>query len=402
MLAIPAAVTAPGRRETDVDVGSRKRLVRRAAQVARVGRRRIGGLCLAEPWAVAVDHAFAITTHDVAGAGDTEQSRRRRAGRANAREDDPHVLDPLADDVEGVQQGGEHDDRRPVLVVVEDRDVELVPKPALDLEAARRRDVLEVDPAEARRKRHNGAHDLVDVLRGEAHRPGVNAAELLEEDRLALHDGESSLRADVAEAEHGRPVGDDRDGVLLHRQRPDLGGVLGDRARNACHARGVGHREVVTGLQRHARRDFQLASEVKQEGSVRDLIDLDSFDCPNGGDDAFEVLGVAGQDRDVPHFRTALDADEVDRPEQSAGLGDRAGEGGERAGVVLEPNAHRRTERRGGVRRRGRVPAGSRRHQSPTVRPAASTSIPSAAGVAGSPGMVIRSPHRATSQPAPV
>ena len=46
-------------------------------------------------------------------------------------------------------QRGEHDDRRPVLVVVEDRDVELLVQPALDLEAARRRDVLEVDAAEA-------------------------------------------------------------------------------------------------------------------------------------------------------------------------------------------------------------------------------------------------------------
>jgi hypothetical protein len=35
-----------------------------------------------------------------------------------------------------------------VLIVVEDRDVELLAQPLLDLEAARRGDVLEVDPAE--------------------------------------------------------------------------------------------------------------------------------------------------------------------------------------------------------------------------------------------------------------
>ena len=44
-----------------------------------------------------------------------------------------------ADHPRGVHQGGEHDDRRAVLVVVEDRDVEPVPQPALDLEAARAR-----------------------------------------------------------------------------------------------------------------------------------------------------------------------------------------------------------------------------------------------------------------------
>ena len=51
----------------------------------------------------------------------------------------------LADDLQRVGQGGEHHDRGAVLVVVEDRDVEAGPQPALDLEAARRRDVLEVD-----------------------------------------------------------------------------------------------------------------------------------------------------------------------------------------------------------------------------------------------------------------
>ncbi len=58
----------------------------------------------------------------------------------------------LADHAQRVQQRGEHDDRRAVLVVVEDRDLELGSfSRALDLEAARRGDVLEVDAAERRR-----------------------------------------------------------------------------------------------------------------------------------------------------------------------------------------------------------------------------------------------------------
>ena len=49
-----------------------------------------------------------------------------------------------------VDQRGEHDDRGAVLVVVEDRDVERLLEALLDLEAARRGDVLEVDAAEGR------------------------------------------------------------------------------------------------------------------------------------------------------------------------------------------------------------------------------------------------------------
>ena len=49
-------------------------------------------------------------------------------------------------------------------------------------------------------------------------------------------------------------------------------------------------------------------------------------------------------------FVPALDADEVDRAEQAAGLADRLGETRERARLVLEADAQRRAERRGRVR----------------------------------------------------
>jgi hypothetical protein len=57
-----------------------------------------------------------------------------------------------------------------VLVVVEDGDVELGAQAALDLEAARRRDVLEVDAAEAGRDGLDEGDDLVGVLGVQAQR----------------------------------------------------------------------------------------------------------------------------------------------------------------------------------------------------------------------------------------
>ena len=50
-----------------------------------------------------------------------------------------------------------------MLVVVEDRDVEGLPQPALDLEAARRRDVLQVDPPEAGGDQLDGADVFIGV-----------------------------------------------------------------------------------------------------------------------------------------------------------------------------------------------------------------------------------------------
>ena len=112
-----------------------------------------------------------------------------------------------------------------MLVVVEDGDVERLLQPVLDFEAARSGDVLEVDAAEGRRHQFDRLDDLVGVLGVEADREGVDAGELFEQHALALHHRHRRLGADVAEAEHGAAVGDDRDGVLLDRVLEGLGAV---------------------------------------------------------------------------------------------------------------------------------------------------------------------------------
>ena len=65
----------------------------------------------------------------------------------------------------------------------------------------------------------------------EADREGVDAGEVLEQERLALHHRQGAGRADVAEPEHRGAVGDDGDGVLLD------GELVGQRraaARSRC------------------------------------------------------------------------------------------------------------------------------------------------------------------------
>ena len=116
-------------------------------------------------------------------------------------------------------------------------------------------------------------HDLVGVLGGQADRPGVDVGEPLEERGLALHHRQRGTRADVAEPEDGRAVGDHRDRVALDRQLADVLGVVVDRHRHPADAGRVGHREVVAGAQRHLGGDLDLAAEVQQEGPVADLVD---------------------------------------------------------------------------------------------------------------------------------
>ena len=66
--------------------------------------------------------------------------------------------------------------------------------------------------------------DLVRVARGQADRERLDPGQRLEEDRLALHHRQRGLRADIAETEHGRAVGDDGDQIALGGQLVDLAG----------------------------------------------------------------------------------------------------------------------------------------------------------------------------------
>ena len=297
-------------------------------------------LISSRPVATAMDRARAIDADDVLDAGREQDLGARDARCAGADDHDRDVLGSLVDDAQRVQERGQHDDGRPVLVVVEDRDVELLAQPALDLEAAGRRDVLEVDAAEAGRDRLDGAHDLVDVLRREADRERVDAAELLEQHRLALHHGHRGLGADVAEAEHGGAVRDDGDGVALDRQRPGALGRLGDREADARDAGRVRHREVVARAHGRLRRHLDLAAEVQQERAVGDALHLDAVERPHGLDDPLAVLRVAGVDGDVAHRALAARAHEVDRAEVAARLADRGRDAREAPG-------RRRARRRG-------------------------------------------------------
>src|SRR6266511_3237769 len=145
----PAADAAPA-----VAVGALSERGALGVEVRRAGVER--------PAAVAHDHfADALGEHDV---------RAGHAGRARADDHDRDVLDALCDDAQGVEQRGEYDDCGAVLVVVEDRDVDLRAQPPLDLEAARRRDVLKVDSAERRGDSLEYGVDVVCVLGVQAQR----------------------------------------------------------------------------------------------------------------------------------------------------------------------------------------------------------------------------------------
>ena len=165
--------------------------------------------------AALVDHAGQVGDPDVLArhAELDQQAQAGERGRAGARGDELDLIDLLAADLQRVQHAGADDDGGAVLVVVEDRDLHPLAQRALDVEAVRRLDVLEVDAAEGRLERGDHVDQLVEVLLVDLDVEDVDAGELLEQDALAFHHRLGRERADVAQAEHRGAVGDDGDQV---------------------------------------------------------------------------------------------------------------------------------------------------------------------------------------------
>jgi hypothetical protein len=256
------------------------------------------------------------------------------------------TLEALARHLQRVEERRHHDHGGAVLVVVEDRDVELLLEPLLDLEAARRGDVLEVDPPEARRDRLYGGDDLVRVVGVEADRERVHVRELLEQHRLALHHRHRGKRADVAEAEHGRAVGHDRHVVPLDRVPEGELRVLVDRLADARHPGGVGHREVVARGERMLVQLGDLAAVVHLEGAIGPVDQLDPLDPVDGVDDLVPVIRAARVDRDVADDLVVVRLDDVDGADRASGAPDRGRHLTQHPGFVVEADAERETERR--------------------------------------------------------
>src|SRR5439155_4297744 len=88
------------------------------------------------------------------------QAGKRRGARARA--DELDLRDILAHDAQAVEHRGADDDRRAVLVIMEDRYLHALAAFTLDVEAFGRLDVLEVDATEGRLER---ADDLDQFFR---------------------------------------------------------------------------------------------------------------------------------------------------------------------------------------------------------------------------------------------
>ncbi len=173
-----------------------------------------------------------------------QQAEAGQRGGAGAGGDELDLPDVLAGDLQRIQQRRADDDGGAVLVVVEDRDLHPLAQLALDVEAVRRLDVLEVDAAEGRLERCDHVDQLVQIVLGHLDVEDVDAGELLEQHALAFHHRLARQRPDVAQAEHGGAVGDHRDQVAARGVAEGIRRVGDDLFARRCHAGRIGECQV--------------------------------------------------------------------------------------------------------------------------------------------------------------
>ena len=155
-----------------------------------------------------------------------------------------------------------------MLVVVEDRDIALFLQLLLDLKAAGRADIFQVDAAEGTADLINDVYDLIHVLGAYAERESVHAAELLEQHAFAFHNGHARFGADIAETQHRGAVGNHGHHIPAAGELPALIVIFLNFKAGLRNAGGIGEGEGVLAVHLGAGNHFYLALPfaVESEG----------------------------------------------------------------------------------------------------------------------------------------
>ncbi len=152
------------------------------------------------------------------------------AGADRSRAGDHHVhrVDRLLHQIERVQERRRRHHRGPVEVLVEDRDLEQLGEPVVDVEPLRRADVLQVDPAEGRLQELHRLDEPVGIGGVEFEVEHVDVGEALEENGHPFLHRLGRVGPHRAEAGHGGAVGDHPDQVPARRVPEDGGDIAVD------------------------------------------------------------------------------------------------------------------------------------------------------------------------------
>ena len=193
-----------------------------------------------------IQHTARVTGNDVSGfhSGKRQQAKRSDIRGACTHQGNAYLLHIFSDNLQRIDETGEQHSGRALLIVVPHRNGEFFSQPVENTEALGLRDVFQIDATKVRLDELDRPNDFIRVLGVQAHRHRIDAAQVLEQQCLAFHDGQSRLRSDIAEAEHACTVGDNGDGIALVGVLVNELWILANGATRRRYSRRVPSREV--------------------------------------------------------------------------------------------------------------------------------------------------------------
>ena len=191
--------------------------------------------------------------------------------RARAGDHHPHVGQILLDDAQTVEDRRGADDRRAMLIVMENRNIHPLAQLLLDVETLRRFNIFQVDTAEGRLEGGDDVNEFVRIQLIDFDIKHIDTGKFLKQDAFALHYRLTGQRADVAEPQHRGAVGDDRHQVATGSVFVGGQRIFFDFQAGGCDARRVGQRQIALGGERFGRRDLDFSGNrkfVEVEGAL--------------------------------------------------------------------------------------------------------------------------------------
>src|SRR5512146_2630420 len=110
----------------------------------------------------------------------------------------------LTDNFQSIGKASRRDDRGPVLVIMENGDIQHLFEFFLDVEALRRFDIFKIDPAKSRRDRRNYLDNFIRIVAVYLNIEYIHIRELLKKNAFTFHHGLPSQCTTVAKAQDSR------------------------------------------------------------------------------------------------------------------------------------------------------------------------------------------------------
>ena len=146
-----------------------------------------------------------------------------------------------------------------MLVIMEDGNIHQLAQALLDDKALGRLDVFEVDAAEGGAEIAHRIDEGIRIFGVDFQIDGIDIGKTLEEHGLAFHHRLGGERAQIAETENGRAIGNDGDQIAARRVVISLAGIFRDRQHRHGHTGRIGQRQVALRRHRLGRDDLELA-----------------------------------------------------------------------------------------------------------------------------------------------